>query len=154
MGEGDPCLLCPFSPAGKWGKTSTVTGNERKHGVVHAARRWIDREKITAARRMRREPTEAERAAWELLRDRRCLGLKFRRQQIIDGFVVDFYCAEARLAVEIDGGVHDDPDQAEYDEQRTRVLAASGVTVARVPNESVGAAQLAKLLGPYSARLR
>ncbi len=59
--------------------------------------------KVALAKGNRHDPTAAEAAAWVLLRDRRCLGLKFRRQHVIRGFIVDFYCAELRLAVEVDG---------------------------------------------------
>ncbi len=73
----------------------------------------IDQRKLDAARRFRQQSTPAEADAWLLLRDRKILGLKFRRQQIVAGFVVDFYCASLRLVLELDGGVHDDPAQAE-----------------------------------------
>jgi len=80
---------------------------------------------------------------WELLRDRRCHGLKFRRQQVVRGFVVDFYCAAHRLAVEIDGGVHDEPDQRAWDAERTVLLSRSGITVLRfaddTPDETIRA---------------
>jgi hypothetical protein len=52
------------------------------------------------SRRFRRSPTESENKAWSILRDRQVLGLKFRRQHVIDGFIVDFYCAEKRLILE------------------------------------------------------
>ena len=79
----------------------------------------IDRRKLALARRFRRQPTPAEAEAWQLLRDERILGLKFRRQQLVAGFIVDFYCASLRLVLELDGGAHDDPVQAEYDARRT-----------------------------------
>src|ERR1700679_3510922 len=75
----------------------------------------IDARKLALARRFRREPTPAEAAAWQLLRGRRILGLKFRRQHVIAGFIVDFYCASLRLVLELDGGIHDHPVQAEND---------------------------------------
>jgi len=59
--------------------------------------------KVALAKINRSEPTAAEAAAWDLLRNRRCLGLKFRRQHVIRGFIVDFYCPELRIAVEVDG---------------------------------------------------
>ena len=60
----------------------------------------------TYARWMRANPTDAERRLWRCLRRERCLGYKFRRQHIIDRFIVDFYCAEACLVIELDGEVH------------------------------------------------
>ncbi len=53
-----------------------------------------------------------ERHAWSLLRNRRIGGLKFRRQHVIGAFIVDFYCADLRLVLELDGAPHDHPDQA------------------------------------------
>jgi very-short-patch-repair endonuclease len=58
------------------------------------------------ARQMRHEPTPAEDRLWETLRNRQLLGAKFRRQHAIGKFVLDFYCAEAQLVVEVDGPVH------------------------------------------------
>ena len=64
----------------------------------------IDARKLARARSFRPQPTPEEATAWSLLRGRRLLGLKFRRQQVIAGFIVDFYCASRRLALELDGG--------------------------------------------------
>jgi uroporphyrinogen-III synthase len=89
------------------------------------------------ARQMRKEDTKAEAAAWELLRNRRTLGLKFRRQVPIDRYIVDFYCPEIRLIVELDGGVHDQPEQVKWDEIRDRRLLKLGYKILRVPNEDV-----------------
>jgi len=107
--------------------------------------------KVALAKGNRHDPTAAEAAAWVLLRDRRCLGLKFRRQHVIRGFIVDFYCAELRLAVEVDGAVHVDRTQAEYDEARSRALAHAGINVVRIRNDQVSEAGLVALLEPYVA---
>jgi len=88
--------------------------------------------KVALAKAQRQEPTAAEAAAWALLRNRRCLGLKFRRQHVIRGFIVDFYCVELRLAIEVDGTVHRDRMRAEYDEARSRALAHAGIGVVRI----------------------
>ena len=102
---------------------------------------------------MRRSPAAAEAAAWALLRNRRCLGLKFRRQHVIRGFITDFYCPEVRLVVEIDGGIHDSSRaHAEYDEARSRALTQIGIDVVRIRNEDVSAARLVTLLEPYLRR--
>jgi very-short-patch-repair endonuclease len=87
--------------------------------------------------------TPAEARLWERLRAHRLNGLHFRRQQVIDGFVVDFYCSSARLIVELDCGVHD--LQRDADEERDRILAARGLRVLRFRNEEVRA-QLALVL--------
>ena len=105
--------------------------------------------KAALAKAIRREPTTAEAAAWALLRNRRCLGLKFRRQHVIRGFIVDFYCADLRLAVEVDGTVHCGRRQAEYDDARSRALAHAGIDVVRIRNEEVSEARLVALLEPY-----
>jgi len=92
---------------------------------------------LTYARKMRRCDTRAEKRAWVLLRDRRMLGLKFRRQFEIANYIVDFYCEELRLIVELDGGVHCDPRQARNDAIRDIHLQDLGYRVLRVPNEMV-----------------
>jgi very-short-patch-repair endonuclease len=67
----------------------------------------VNEVKRAAARALRQRSTPAEQEMWELVRGRRLDGLKFRRQQVIAGFVVDFDCADLGLAIELDGGVHD-----------------------------------------------
>ncbi|MER3467030.1 MAG: site-specific DNA-methyltransferase, partial [Armatimonadota bacterium] len=89
------------------------------------------------ARQLRKEQTDAERLLWALLRNRRLAGFKFRRQHPIESYVVDFYCHEARLAVELDGGQHNEPDQRARDEQRTAFLKQRGVRVLRFWNNEV-----------------
>jgi very-short-patch-repair endonuclease len=84
-------------------------------------------------RELRRGQTEAEKSAWHLLRDRR-IGLKFRRQQAIDNYVVDVYCFEHRLAVELDGGIHSQPGQIRKDREKDAYLENLGIRVLRVPN--------------------
>ena len=91
---------------------------------------------IEEAKRMRKEPTDAEAALWELLRDKK-LGDKFRRQHLIDDFIVDFVCLSKNLVVEVDGGYHSDPTQKEYDQQRTLYLNEKGFKVIRFTNEEV-----------------
>ncbi len=105
--------------------------------------------KVALAKGNRHDPTDAEAAAWALLRNRRCLGLKFRRQHVLRGFIVDFYYAELHLAVEVDGTVHDGRTQAEYDEARSRALGHAGITVVRIRNEQISEAGLVALLDPY-----
>jgi putative DNA methylase len=104
----------------------------------------ITEEKARLAAEFRKQPTEAEARAWEMLRDRRLLGLKFRRQQPIRGFIVDFYCAEHRLALELDGAVHE--SQAEYDQARDQILASEDIRVLRVRNEDVTPQRLLALV--------
>ena len=84
-------------------------------------------------RELRVNPTEAERTAWYLLRDRR-LEAKFHRQCRIENWVVDFYCFEHRLAIELDGGVHSQPRQMQKDAAKGHYLRTPGVTLLRIPN--------------------
>jgi len=89
--------------------------------------------KVSFARRLRRDQTDAERVLWFHVRDRRLNGLKFKRQVPIDKYIVDFCCAEARLIVELDGGKHATRDET----NRTAVLEAMGHLVLRFWNNDV-----------------
>jgi very-short-patch-repair endonuclease len=88
-----------------------------------------------SARRLRHKQTDAERLLWFRLRDRRLAGWKFKRQVPIDRFIVDFFCADAKLVLEIDGGQHD--QQRAQDENRTAVLESMGYLVLRFWNNDV-----------------
>ena len=88
-------------------------------------------------RRLRDNQTEAEEQLWHLLRNRQCLGIKFRRQYSVDYYVIDFYAPVLQLAVESDGGIHNAPDQRAYDQNRTDYLEAFGITIVRLPNQLV-----------------
>ena len=88
-------------------------------------------------RELRKESTEAEKLLWNELRNRKLNGLKFRRQHPLDKFIVDFYCNEKKLVVELDGGVHDEKINKEYDEARTAMLAGLNIIVLRFKNEDV-----------------
>ena len=83
---------------------------------------------------MRHADSLAEKLAWVLLRDRRILGLKFRRQVPIEKFIVDFYCHELRLIIELDGGVHNQPSRMKKDTRRNARLRHLGYQLLRVPN--------------------
>ena len=87
------------------------------------------------ARQMRREPTEAENILWQHIRNHQLLGFKFRRQHSIERFIVDFYCAEARLVVEVDGPIHQ--YQQEDDQVRQEFLESQGLRVLRFSNDDV-----------------
>ena len=91
--------------------------------------------KWSLAREMRRSPTAAEAKLWGYLRGHRMLGLKFRRQHVVDGFIADFYCHALKLVIEVDGGIHD--KQEEYDQDRQACFERSGLTILRVTNEDV-----------------
>jgi very-short-patch-repair endonuclease len=74
------------------------------------------------------------------------LGLKFRRQHVIRGFIVDFYCAELRLVLEIDGRIHEQSANSSYDKARASLLEARGFRVVRLKSEDVSEVCLGKLL--------
>ena len=91
--------------------------------------------KVEAAKQLRRHMTPEENLLWQQLRRNQLNGLHFRRQQVIDGFIVDFYCHAAGLIVELDGPVH--YQQIEYDEERDRILSARGLCILRIKNEEI-----------------
>jgi very-short-patch-repair endonuclease len=97
------------------------------------ARLW--RKLGPVARQMRQEPTQAEQILWEALRDRRLAGFKFRRQHAIDRFVVDFFCPEAAMIIEVDGAVHE--KQVEQDQERQEFLTEMGFHFLRYSNDQV-----------------
>ena len=88
------------------------------------------------AEEMRKNPTEAEKVLWEALRANG-LGVKFRQQHIIEDFIVDFYCNEYKVTVEVDGGYHNEADQMKSDKERTARLNELGYTELRFTNEEV-----------------
>ena len=94
----------------------------------------VTKEKLQRSRELRREMTPAEKVLWEELRGSK-LGVRFRRQQVIQGFIVDFYCHRAGLVIEVDGDVHD--LQKEEDERREKVLSALGLRIVRFGNDEV-----------------
>lgn len=87
------------------------------------------------AKELRRPMTPAEEALWAVLRRNGVADLHFRRQHAIGRFILDFYCASKRLAIEVDGPVHD--EQRDYDEARTEVLQRLNIRVLRFRNEEV-----------------
>lgn len=98
-------------------------------------RAYAKREKLQFAKNMRNSPTEAEAALWEMLRCKRMDGFKFRRQEIILGYIVDFYCPKLRLIIEVDGSSHEGKE--EYDAYRQKVLEDKGLRFLRFQNYQV-----------------
>ena len=88
------------------------------------------------ARQMRNNPTKAEHLLWQILR-RKGLGVRFRRQQPMGPFVVDFYCSAARLVIELDGEQHATEENRRYDEERTGELERLQCRVLRFWNGEV-----------------
>lgn len=87
------------------------------------------------ARELRRQATDAEHLLWKHLRGRRLAGYKFRRQVVIEPYIVDFVCIETKLIVEADGGQH--MEQMEYDAKRTDILQSMGYEVMRFWNNEI-----------------
>ncbi|MBI3361526.1 MAG: DUF559 domain-containing protein [Chloroflexi bacterium] len=94
-------------------------------------------ELLARCRELRREATDAEKLLWQLLRNRQLNGAKFRRQHPFHGYILDFYCHEAKLAIELDGGGHAEPERRKHDAERTRALQAEGIRVIRFWNDEV-----------------
>src|SRR5436190_12972984 len=109
-------------------------------------RRLTNAQRFAIARQLRRAATPTERYAWSLLRNRGVLGLKFRRQQVVHGFIVDFYCAAERLVLELEGAPHAGSERGAYDAARAATLEAAGYRVIRVANRGVTRDHLAALL--------
>jgi very-short-patch-repair endonuclease len=95
---------------------------------------FVKHAKAERARELRKTPTAAESQLWSHVRGSR-LGYRFRREQIIDGFIVDFYCHAARLVVEVDGEIHE--GQVADDAARDRALALRGLLTIRFSNDAV-----------------
>ena len=89
------------------------------------------------ARVLRKNQTEPEAILWKRLRNRQLLGYKFRRQHVINDYIVDFFCREKQLVIEIDGPYHDDPIQNGLDKNREQTLIENGYYLLRFRNEEV-----------------
>ena len=113
------------SPKGKGDDLGVHTADPRVYGVLKEF-----------AEENRKNPTEAESVLWNTLKAKG-VGLKFRRQHIIEDFIVDFFCNEKKLTVELDGGYHRVPEQMKKDEERTARLQELGYTELRFTNEQV-----------------
>ncbi len=118
-------------------------GRQEREGRLEAERvRRSSRGKTSSqtvlrARQLRRPLTASEQVLWEVLRDCRLQGIKFRRQHPFGPYVLDFFCVKSQLAVELDGGVHEQDEQKEYDRERTAYLEEQGLRVLRFRNEEI-----------------
>ena len=89
------------------------------------------------ARQLKNNLTEAEDKLWQALRNKKLCGLKFRRQHPVDSYILDFYCHEKKLAIEVDGKIHLKKEIQEYDDDRTYTLQQQDIKVIRFTNEEV-----------------
>ena len=92
---------------------------------------------LVFAKTMRTNATDAESLMWQLLRAKRFMNLKFRRQHVMAPYIVDFYCHELGLVIELDGSQHNIEDDRVYDAERTKFLEALGLKVVRYWNHNV-----------------
>lgn len=138
---GNVFVPSPPSPlshaAGEGGRIAAPDPSSRAAGEGGYELPKASRELIARARQLRREATTAESLLWELLRDRRLLGRKFRRQHPIGQFIADFFCDDARLIIEIDGAVHREPTQQERDRLREEILREHGFAILRFTNDQI-----------------
>ena len=88
-------------------------------------------------RELRQNQTLAEKVVWLHLRNRKLLGIKFRRQYSVDNYIIDFYSPELKLAIELDGNVHDEIKQMKYDNERQKYLESYGLKFLRIKNEEL-----------------
>ncbi len=95
----------------------------------------VDPMKVQRAKELWRRMTPEESMLWTALRTNKLHGFHFRRQQVIAGFIVNFYCHAAGLVVEVDGAIH--RGQQEYDAERDQVLASHGLRILRIPNDDI-----------------
>jgi very-short-patch-repair endonuclease len=97
----------------------------------------LDPEFLDFARRLRKDQTDAEKLLWSILRSRQLLGLKFRRQHSIGPYILDFYCHDYNLCIELDGGQHYTKEGQKEDEARAVLLAKRGIHILRFSNVDV-----------------
>jgi very-short-patch-repair endonuclease len=88
-------------------------------------------------RELRKRQTDAESLVWDMVRKKQINGKKFFRQYSVGPYILDFYSAELRLAIELDGGQHAEKEHVEYDRERTQYLLAHNITVIRFWNNEV-----------------
>ena len=113
----------------------SVTPHQKRSNMHYATAKANDKAHREMRKGLRNNATPAEVTLWKALRGRGLGGYKFRRQQGIGEYVLDFYCPELKLCVEVDGSSHD--NKYFYDEQRTVYLNKQGIRVVRYTNEQV-----------------
>ena len=116
----------PALPKGKGDKPGYQTARDSSYGLLKVL-----------SNKHKKSPTEAEEFLWKQLKGKNLEGYKFRRQHIIDEFIVDFVCLQKKLVVEVDGGYHSDDEIKKADELRTKILNELGYKVIRFSNEEV-----------------
>lgn len=132
-----PCTLW-FFDRGKEILTPNPSPQGEGHEAIITVEHQLPKHLLENARELRKKQTEAEELLWQLLRNRQLNNLKFRRQHPLKvGFVLDFFCDEVKLGIEIDGDYHTEKGQQEYDAERTKVINEYGIRIIRFTNEQV-----------------
>jgi adenine-specific DNA-methyltransferase len=111
--------------------------NHQKNKNKISMNKKLDPQLLLFAKSMRHTATDAEYLMWQLLRTKRFMNLKFRRQHVIAPYILDFYCHEIGLVIELDGSQHGTDDGREYDAERTKFLEALDLTIVRYWNYDV-----------------
>ena len=128
----------PKSPGGGL-INKKVTFNQKllimKHNLLFEKKRYSPKYVVKLAQKLRMEMTSTEKILWSKLCNKQIDGLRFRNQHPIDRYIMDFYCHEIKLVIEIDGGIHE--SQKEYDENRDHYLAANKYNVLRFNNMEI-----------------
>jgi HrpA-like RNA helicase len=124
--EKNSAVTNPLSPRGR--------AREGEHAKHHIA---LPEVMLNHARDLRKNATDAENLLWQLLRRNYLLGFGFRRQHPVGKYILDFYCHQAKLAIELDGGQHADDVQRQHDDVRSTYLQMQGITVLRFWNNEV-----------------
>jgi len=88
-------------------------------------------------RTLRKNQTYAEKVMWQQLRNRQLLGIKFKRQYSVDHFLIDFYAPELKLAIELDGSIHESAEHKEYDKARPEYIENFGISFIRITNQEL-----------------
>ena len=122
---------------------------ENKYRTTVLRNYKVDEVKLELAKSFRKEPTIFESMVWEWVRNRKMFNLKWRRQQVIEGFIADFYCADKDLVIEVDGSVHDSKEAKEYDRIRDEVFMRMGITTLRISNSNCTEDNVRKLISDY-----
>ncbi len=112
-------------------------GEGRGEGEKVKKKAALPEQLLTHARELRVNQTDAEKLLWQLLRSRQVANAKFRRQHPVDNYILDFYCHEQKLAIELDGSQHLEEKGKAHDEKRTQVLTEKGIKVLRFDNRQM-----------------
>jgi adenine-specific DNA-methyltransferase len=108
---------------------------KEKHSMGPKKKLPTETDTLNQARQLRSDQTYAEMTLWSVLRNRQLSNIKFRRQHPIGKYIADFYCAKAKLIVEVDGDTH--AERKAYDQKRTQWLEEQGYSVIRFTNENI-----------------